>query len=208
MTGTDEAVHYVTNHCRFMGSYAGDFSPFRFLGRVAKEMAAARPTAVFPVGHKEHVAYALGVIAGNHPTTPPTVLATVYLVTQLEFCFRLLSGKLKADGEWVDAAAKDAAKAGLPGVKGLNGDRVSRVETTYKVMKLDQSRPAAQVFDSLDKALFAVPIRAITDRVIADVGDRIGFIRNIACHGHWGDVSAEGVFCGLVTTIVFYNQNY
>lgn len=63
MTRSDEAAEYIMNHCRFMGSYSGDGSPYRFLARLAEEMVAAPHTVLFPERYKEHVAYALGMIA-------------------------------------------------------------------------------------------------------------------------------------------------
>ena len=41
---------------------------------------------------------------------------------------------------------------------------------------------------------------------VADIGDRIEFGRHAVGHGHWGDISAEALFYGLMTSLVFYNQ--
>ena len=103
------------------------------------------------------------------------------------------------------AVDQPAAVAAL-GKKGLKGKRVSDVAVTYKLMKLDQSRRAARVFDALDKAIFAVPTKAVGGFDVADIGDRIAFGRHSAGHGLWRDISSEAVFYGLVTAIVFYNQ--
>jgi hypothetical protein len=206
VTSSDEAAGYIRTHCQYMGSYAGDGSPFTFLARVAEEMATAEHTCLFPDRYKEHVAYAMGMVARHGFLEPPAAIAAVYLATRFEFFFRLLSGKLNGDGTWVNKTADQPAAVATLGKKGLNGNRVSDVAVTYKLMKLDQSRRPAQVFDGLDKAIFAVPTKAVGGFVVADIGDRIAFGRHSAGHGLWGDISSEAVFYGLVTAIVFYNQ--
>jgi hypothetical protein len=190
-----------------MGSYAGDFAPFRLLGRVAEEMKVAPHTDLFPERYKEHVAYALGMVARHGFLEPPAAIAAVYLATRFEFFFRLLSGKLNGDGTRLNKAVDQPAAVAALGDRGLKGKRVSDVAVTYKLMKLDQSRPAARVFDSLDKAILPVPTIAVGNFEVADIGDRIAFGRHSAGHGLWGDISSEAVFYGLVTAIVFYNQN-
>lgn len=207
MTSSDEAAGYIRTHCQHMGSYAGDGSPYGFLARVAEEMAPAPPTAMFPDRYKEHVAYAVSTVARHGFLEPPAAVAAVYLATRFEFFFRLLSGKLKGDGTWVNKAADQPSAVAALGKKGLKGNRVSDVAVTYKLMKLDRSRRAAQVFDALDKAILPAPIAAAGGFRVADIGDRIAFGRHSAGHGLWGDISSEAVFYGLVTAIVFYNQH-
>lgn len=207
MHGSDEAVGYIQTHCPHIGSYSGDNSPHRFLARVAEEMASAPPTQLFPDRYKEHVAYALGMVARHGFLEPPAAIAAVYLATRFEFFFRLLSGKLNGDGTWLNKAVDQPAAVVVLGEKGLKGKRVSDVAVTYKLLKLDQSRPTARVFDSLDKAILPAPIMAVGSFEVADIGDRIAFGRHSAGHGLWGDISSEAVFYGLVTAIVFYNQS-
>jgi hypothetical protein len=207
VSSSQEAAGYIKTHCRHMGSYAGDFRPHSFLARVAEEMTAAPHTDLFPERYKEHVAYALGMVARHGFLEPPAAIAAVYLATRFEFFFRLLSGKLKGDGTWLNKAVDKPAAVAALGEKGVKGKGVSNVAVTYKLMKLDQSRPAARVFDSLDKAILPAPIMAGGSFPVADIGDRIAFGRHSAGHGLWGDISSEAVFYGLVTAIVFYNQN-
>ena len=64
-----------------MGSYAGDFAPYRFLADVAEEMATAEHTALFPDRYKEHVAYAIGMVARHaflEPLLPLRQLPQTY----------------------------------------------------------------------------------------------------------------------------------
>jgi hypothetical protein len=207
MSGSDEAAGYIRTHCPHIGSYSGDFGPHSFLARVAEEMTVAPHSDLFPDRYKEHVAYALGMVGRHGFLESPAAVAAVYLATRFEFFFRLLSGKLTRDGRWLNKAGDRPAAVRALGEKGLKENRVSDVAVTYKLMKLDQSRAAARVFDSLDKAILPTPIIAVGGFRIADIGDRIAFGRHSAGHGLWGDISSEAVFYGLVTAIVFYNQN-
>jgi hypothetical protein len=189
-----------------MGAYFGDDSPYTYLRRVAEEMVAAPPTELFPERYKEHVACALEIVANFEFTKPPAAIAAAYLATRFELFFRLLSGKLKGDGTWLNKAAdRQIARAKL-GKRGLTGNRVSDVAVTYRIMKLDLTHPAIQVFDKLDKAILPKPIIAVGNFTVADIGDRIAFGRHRVGHGEWGDMSSEAVFYGLVTAIIFYNQ--
>jgi hypothetical protein len=189
-----------------MGSFAGDGTPYEFLASVSEEMSAAKPTPLFPNRYKEHVAYAIAMVARHAFFEPPAAIAAVYLATRFEFFFRLLSGKLTGDGTWINQSVDQPAAVLALGSKGLSKKRVSDVAVTYKLMKLDQSRSAARVFAELDSSIFSSPITAIGSVTIADIGDRIAFGRHSAGHGYWGDISAEAVFYGLATAVVFYNQ--
>ena len=53
---------------------------------------------------------------------------------------------------------------------------------------------------------WGISVDRLTFALIADLGDRIEFGRHAVGHGHWGDISAEALFYGLVTALVFYNQ--
>jgi len=206
MISSEIAAGYISTHCQHMGSYAGDGTPYMFLANFADEMLAAKHTELFPERYKEHVAYAVGMVARHGFLEPPAAIAAVYLATRFEFFFRILSGKLKGDGTWLNKIADQPAAVAALGRKGLQSDRVSDVAVTYKLMKLNQSHPAARVFSALDQAILPSPITAVGGFRVADIGDRIAFGRHSAGHGLWGDISSEAVFYGLVTAIIFYNQ--
>ncbi len=188
-----------------MGAFSGTDEVDRFLMHVAHDMETSKPTTVFPGRYKEHVSYALNMVATHTFTDPPAAIASVYLATRFEFYFRILSGKLNADGTWISSQAQSTAKAAINDGR-LASSRVSSVALAYKVMKTDLSKTAAQVFNKLDKALFPTPRKAGAGSAIADIGDRIEYLRHAAGHGEWGDISADSKFYGLVTAIVFYNQ--
>lgn len=207
MTASDEAVGYIKTHCPGIGSYQGDLSPYLFLRRVEHDIDAAKPSPLFPQRYKEHVACAVGMVGRHGFLEPPAAIASVYLATRFEFFFRLLSGKLRGDGTWLNKPVDQPAAVAALGPKGLEGKtRVSDLAVTYKLMKLNQSLPVAQVFDSLDRAILPTPVQVADKSYIKDVGDRIAYCRHSAGHGWQGDISSEAVFYGLVTAIIFYNQ--
>ena len=209
MDASDEAVGYITTCCHNIGAFSGASDVHRFLKRVAWDMAASQPSVVFPDGYVEHVAYAVDMVASNFMTEPPAAVASVYLATRFEFYFRVLSGKLNADGTWTTPQAQAAAMAGLthPRLrKKLGGKRVSSVALAYKIMKLDQSLATAQRCAELDRTLYPNPITLVFGVEVCDIGDRIEFGRHAAGHGHWGDISSERLFYGLMTALIFYTQ--
>ena len=85
-----------------MGAFSGTDEVDRFLMHVAHDMETSKPTTLFPGRYKEHVAYALNMVANHTFTDPPAAIASVYLATRFEFYFRILSGKLNADPAWAD----------------------------------------------------------------------------------------------------------
>jgi hypothetical protein len=199
------AVHYITSCCKHVGAFHGTSDVHRYLKEAAAEMATAQPSMVFPDRYIEHVAYALDMAASNMFTSPPAAIAAVYLATRFEFYFRVLSGKLNGDGTWVSPAAQQAARSAINDSR-LTHKRVSSVSLAYKIMKLNQSLSVVQHFTALDNALYATPTRVVGPMTVSDLGDRIEFGRHSVGHGHWGDMSAEALFYGLMTSLVFYNR--
>jgi len=168
-------------------------------------MAISKPSVVFPERYIEHVACAVDMVASNMFLSPPAAIASVYLATRFEFYFRILSGKLNGDGTWISLSAQQAARAALADNR-LERNRISSVALAYKLMKFDQSRKIGQACTALDNLLYSTPTKVVGDMTIADIGDRIEFGRHAVGHGHWGDISAEALFYGLMTAVVFYNQ--
>ena len=201
-----EALGYITTNCRRIGKLSGTNDVNRFLKQVASNMATSRSSVVFPDRYLEHVAYAVDMVASNLFTSPPAAIASVYLATRFEFYFRVLSGKLNSNGTWTTLQAQDAAKAALPSESSrLDKDRVSSVALAYKVMKVDQSLAIAQCCTELDRTLYSTAM-VFGEVRVCDIGDRIEFGRHAVSHGHWGDISSESLFYGLMTALVFYNQ--
>jgi hypothetical protein len=205
MDRTEQAVDFITKCCSNVGAFKGTADVCAYLKETAVEMAGSKPSILFPYRYIEHVAYAVDMVASNMFTSSPAAIASVYLATRFEFYFRILSGKLNADGTWISQSSQRAAQAAISSNR-LAQPRVSNVALTYKIMKLDESRKIVQVCSRLDASLYPTAITVLGGERISDIGDRIQFGRNAAGHGHWGDISAEALFYGLMTAVVYYNK--
>jgi hypothetical protein len=73
-------------------------------------------------------------------------------------------------------------------------------------MMIDTSLEIVQQCKKIAKSLYATQNTLANNNVVENIGDRIEFGRLVVGHGHWGDISSEAIFYGLLTGIVFYNQ--
>ena len=205
MNPTDEAIKYLTTCCRNIGAFSGTGHPYAFLKKVAREIEQSKPSVVFPDRYKDHVAYAIDMVASNDFLSPPAAVAALYLATRFEYYFRILSGKLNGDGTWTSSAAQSDAQAAINDQR-LTRKRVSSLSLAYRIMKTNTSLQIVQQCAKIDNYLYQKPITLANGKDVHNIGDRIEFGRHVAGHGHWGDISSEAVFYGLLTGIVFYNQ--
>jgi len=205
MSPTDEAIKYLTTCCQNIGAFSGTGHPYAFLKNVASQIEQSKPSKVFPPRYKEHVAYAVNMVALNLFLSPPAAIASLYLATRFEFYFRILSGKLNGDGTWISSEAKSAAQAAI-GDWRLKKERISSLSLAYRIMMTDSSLQIVQQFNKIDNCLYQKPVTLANGHKVHNIGDRIEFGRLVVGHGHWGDISSEAVFYGLLTGIVFYNQ--
>ena len=205
MSPTDEAIKYIVTCCRNCGAFSGTSAPYVFLKNLASQIKQSRPSKVFPDRYKEHVAYAVDMVASNQFLSPPAAIASLYLVTRFEFYFRILSGKLKGDGTWISSEAKSTAQTAIDDRR-LNRGRISSLSLAYRIMMTDSSLQIVQHLNKIDNCLYQKPVTLANGHKVHKIGDRIEFGRLVVGHGHWGDISSEAVFYGLLTGIVFYNQ--
>jgi hypothetical protein len=204
MSPTDKAITYLTTCCPNIGAFTGTH-PYAFLKNVASQIEQSKPSKVFPADrYKEHVAYAVDMVASNPFLSPPAAIASLYLATRFEYYFRILSGKLNGDGTWISPTAKSVAQAAIGGKK--LPCQVSNVSLAYQIMMTDTSLQIVQQCAKIDNCLYQKPITLANNKKVCNIGERIAFARHRASHGHWGDISSEAVFYGLLTGIVFYNQ--
>ena len=196
------AANFIISHCPNVGAFSGTGDPYDFLRETVDEMRRSKPTAVFPDRYIEHVAHAVEMVATNIFLSPPAAVASVYLATRFEFYFRVLSKKLNADGTWISQSEKASAQSAIKDQR-LNRTRIFSVALAYEIMKLGSSK-VIPYCTLLDKTLYPSPITAVGGFSIASVGNRIEFCRHSVGHGHWGDISSESVFYGLMTAVIFY----
>jgi len=211
MIPTDEAVLYITTWYSRIGAantgklIPGLSGPSVVIQTAARDMLEAKPSDAFPDRHKEHISYALRMVASSSFLEPPAAVASVYLATRFEFYFRVLSGRLKADGAWKTDKDKEEVRDLLSDGR-LNRNRIQSVALAYKIMKTNTGIPLVRVCNDLDTSLYPKPKEMPDRTIISDIGGRIEHSRHRVGHGHWGDISAESMFYGLLTAIVFYNQ--
>ena len=132
---TEEAITYLTTCCRNIGAFSGTGAPYAFLKNLASQIQQSKPSKVFPNRYKEHVAYAVDMVASNQFLSPPAAIASLYLATRFEFYFRILSGKLNGDGTWISSTAKSAAQAAINDRR-LKKERISSLSLAYQIMIL------------------------------------------------------------------------
>lgn len=212
MSPTEEAIFYITKWYPNIG--AGDTrtlvpglsSPCEVMTKAAIDMVQTQSSDAFTDRHKEHIAYALKMVASGGFLSSSAAVGSVYLATRFEFYYRMLSGRLRADGTWKTIKDRQEVQTLLPGVEGLNKRRINSVALAYKIMKTNTDLSLAQVCKDLDNKLYPNGIKMPDGKIISDIGDRIEYLRHRSAHGHWGDISGDADFYGLMTAIVFYNQ--
>ena len=205
MSPTEEAIEHLVTCCRNVGAFSGTDAPYVFLKNLASQIQQSKSSKVFPDRYKEHVAYAVGMVASNPFLAPPAAIASFYLATRFEFYFRILSGKLKGDGTWISSEMQSIAQTAIDDPR-LKGKRISSLSLAYQIMMIDSSLQIVQQFNKIDNCLYQRPVTLCNGHKVYNIGDRIEFGRLVVGHGHWGDISSEAVFYGLLTGIVFYNQ--
>lgn len=202
------AADFIVKSCPTAGGSSQDGRVLGFVADLAREMEAADGSELFGGRHKEHVAYAIAVIAQTLTLQPPRALASVFLATRFELYFRLLSGRLAPDGTWLDQTAKSSALAAL-GQKRLPR-QLANVAATYRVMLLNTESPVVQVFRELEDHLAPFyPPDDLRDAPLfyEDLGSRIKCLRDPAAHGFYSDLGAEGLFYALLTGVIFYGSS-
>jgi hypothetical protein len=194
------AKHYLLICCPRAGAYSLPDGLLNIIISDCADFISSMPdNDIFHARQKEPVALAMKESATPGFDEPRRAIASLYLATQFEFYFRILSGLLHPDGTWKSAAAQEKAKSLLPEENRLNGRSISSVELAYRLMVLNAADPRAVLLDKLDKAIRSM----FQSQLYANLGGRIKYVRDRGTHGQWGDVSGEGVFYATLTAILF-----
>ena len=150
---TDEAKcelakFFVLDSCPRIGSFASNGDAGYFLGSVAAELNRWPQGSDISSRRLQHVAFAVSHSLAF--VSPQGALSATYLLHQLEFLFRALSGALTLEGVFISHAAKAAVENGL-GRK--MGGRVNDIVDTYEIMRLNTAFLAPRLFAELDAQL-------------------------------------------------------
>ena len=119
-------------------------------------------------------------------------LASLYILSQLEYLFRVNSTYLDPDGTITKAIPPTLADSGLKGK--LIGHRVNQIQLAFLLYLTAQPDTVSATLLQLDSDL--------------SIADRLAHIRPSAMHGHLGDASSEGVFYSLLLAILFYGHSF
>lgn len=202
---TDEAKcelakFFVLDSCPRIGSFASNGDAGYFLGSVAAELNRWPQGSDISSRRLQHVAFAVSHSLGF--VSPQGALSATYLLHQLEFLFRALSGALTLEGVFISHAAKAAVENGL-GRK--MGGRVNDIVDTYEIMRLNTAFLAPRLFAELDAQLS--PSSVAGGQVLTHIGQRIGYLRHPVSHGPLADPSSEGAFYALLVAIAIYGSS-
>jgi hypothetical protein len=139
-----------------------------------------------------------------------TALGSVYLLHQLEFFFRILSGVISWDGLFISDEARFRTAEKLdPNMasrlkKWKLSSRVNSPDVAYAAMVAMSDEPCVKVFRQLDDELPKVTVA--NNETISNIGERITYFRHPVSHGALGDPSSEGIFYALMMTIILYGS--
>jgi hypothetical protein len=192
--------HYLLNCCPIAGAYALLDGLLNIISDCADLITSTPDKDIFHIRQKEAVALAMKEATTPGFDDPRRAIASLFLATQFEFYFRILSGLLNPDGSCKSATDHEKAKSLLPEERRLNYNSISNLELAYKLMVLNNADPRAAVLDELDKASRS----RFQSQLYDNLGGRIKYVRDGGAHGQWGDVSAEGVFYATLTAILYF----
>lgn len=197
---TELAKFFVLESCSRIGAFASNGDVVVFLRRFSAELTSWPKSGDHASRRLEHIAFA---VSGSLAFASPLgALSATYLVHQLEYLFRAMSGALTLDGAFVDARAKAAIEHGL-GRRLSN--RVNRIEDAYEIMRLSTGLMAPRVFAELDAQL--PPIVVEGGQVLSNIGERMAYLRHPVSHGPMADASSEGPFYSLSMAIAIYGSS-
>ena len=116
-------------------------------------------------------------------------MAALYLLSQLEYFFRMRSRYLDAEGTVIRPVPAQLRVL----VPTANvGARISRIRDAFLMYVYRTPSPLARRLRLLERNLL--------------VAQRLDQIRNPAMHGPLGDTSSEGRFYGLLLSMSYYSE--
>lgn len=117
-------------------------------------------------------------------------LASTYLLSQLEYLFRVKGTYLSQEGV-LQKSVPPSLLTELSG-KRVGRDRINQIQHAFTLYQDGNADPLARRLAQLDQDI--------------KVGERLKHIRSSAMHGPLGDASAEGLFYGLLVSMFYYSE--
>ena len=197
-----KSFDYIVRYCNHIGIYESIAEVNDFLDEAASDIEQSPASAVFPENFKNQVAYAIRKTVTRGFVSSEFVINADFLARRFEHYFMLCSGLLDSRGEWVDAEARLKAETilGMPVESPLDD-----VGLLYKLARKNHSSSLSKCLCELDDRLYAETVTMPDGKtVISDIGDRISWNRKRVAQGYWNELSSEGMFFSLLTSLVFY----
>jgi hypothetical protein len=197
------AKFFILDNCPYIGRFASNGDAGYFLAHIANDLTKSPCAGGIASRRLEHVAFAISAIAEPSSfASSPGVLASVYLLHQLEFLFRAMSGTLDIEGNFITPQAKATVEQKL---RHKLPHRIFDVAKTYKIMRLNSGVLACRLFEELDAQL---PHSKVAGGIlIFNIGERVSYFRHPVSHGPLADPSSEACFYALLVTIAVYGSN-
>jgi len=194
------AKFYLVACCSKAGAFSLPDGLINLVSDAADLMTSTPDKDIFLGRQKPPVALAMKEAVTPELDRPQRAIAALFLATQFEFYFRILSGMLNFDGSCKTTADRAKAEFFLPDDDRVRRRGTSSVEVAYNLTVLNNADPRAALLEGLDRALRS----RLQSTLYDDFGGRIAYVRNRGVHGEWGDVSAEGVFYATLTAILYF----
>jgi hypothetical protein len=194
------AKFYLVACCPKAGAYSLPDGLINLVTDAAELITSTADKDIFLGRQKPPVALAIKEAITPELDRPQRAIAALYLATQFEFYFRILSGMLNFDGSWKSLGDRAKAESFLPDDDRVRRRGTSSVEVAYKLAILNNADPRSALLEGLDKAIRSRFQSSLYD----NFGGRIAYVRNRGAHGEWDDVSAEGVFYATLTAILYF----
>lgn len=119
-------------------------------------------------------------------------LAAEYLLSQLEYLFRMKSRYLDGNGIVIKLVPPQLVKK-LGSRNTSKGNRISQIKQAFILYLYRNRTPLANRLQSLEQKI--------------KISDRLDYIRNPVMHGPLGDPAVEATFYSLLVSMFYYAES-
>lgn len=191
----------IEESCPRIGAFSINDDGFWFIHNLSLELNQSSHTD-FDGRRKDPNVFALKLL---NEGMAERAVATVYLLSQLEYLFRKRSIYLEIDGSWNSNPLPANTPAHIKNLR--TRKRINNIADSYEIFLLNNSYATATAFNNLEQRLPKSIVSDIHDKplTLETVGKRLGYFRNLGLHGQLGDISGEGYFAGILMALFFYS---
>lgn len=190
----NHAADFIYKCCPGAGSFKGTTEAHNLLLEFSKFLLSPNEK-VYGGRRREHIAFAIELVARSAPARPEGAVATPYLIAQIEYSLRKMC-------EYVDG--KGLLIKELPESLKKKGDKIGNriyLKRLYEIFREKKGDLISQTLNDLDNKISSYTV--VGGDNITSLGDRLSWFRNNALHGYDADIGVEGVFVGLLLLILY-----